>query len=136
MLFQIDLWQFLGAQLALFTAFGGVLLKVGHVLIRGFVGQFEARLNERYLAQDRAAEEMKKRLDRSFADVEKELRTLERGQAAIKEEMLREYVRREDAIRDQTVTQAKLDALHARIELLTRLVTQLEANSKRSSNND
>ncbi|WP_290889421.1 hypothetical protein [Arenimonas sp.] len=130
MQFQLDLWSFVLALLALLGGFGGVLLKVGHVLIKGFVTQFEKRLNERHIAEDKAADEMRKRLDRSFADVEKELRTLERGQAAIKEEMLREYVRREDAIRDQTVTQAKLDALHARIELLTRLVTQLEANSK------
>lgn len=127
---QIDLWTFLAAEVALFVGFGGVLLKVGHVLLTGFVRQFEARLQERFVSQDRAATEMKARMDRGFADQERELRALERGQAAIKEEMLREYVRREDAIRDQTVTQAKLDALSARIELLTQMTAELNAVRK------
>lgn len=127
---KVDLWTFLVAEVALFLGFGGVLLKVGHVLLKGFVGQFEARLQERFVSQDRAASEMKARMDRGFADQERELRALERGQAAIKEEMLREYVRREDAIRDQTVTQAKLDALSARIELLTQMTAELNAVRK------
>jgi hypothetical protein len=40
--------------------------------------------------------------------------------------MLRDYVRREDSIRDQTVTSAKLDALASEIKLLAQYVARLQ----------
>lgn len=123
----IDLWQFLGIQAAFATAFGGALLKIGHVLLNAFVKQFEARLDERFKVTEKNQADHVEAFHRSISKIDIELRGLERGQAAIREEMLREYVRREDAIRDQTVTQAKLDALSARLELLMQSMARYMA---------
>jgi hypothetical protein len=123
---QIDFWQFLGVAGAFVAALSGVMLKIGHTLLGAFVRQFETRLDEKFSAQEEAAKEAARRWDARALEIEAQLRSLERGQADIKVEMLREYVRREDAIRDHTVTQAKLDALFARIELLSQMVARME----------
>lgn len=123
---QVEFWQFLGIAGAFVAALAGVMLKIGHVLLGAFVRQFESRLDEKFAVQEEAAKEAARRWDARAMEIEGQLRSLERGQADIKVEMLREYVRREDAIRDHTVTQAKLDALFARIELLSSMVARME----------
>jgi hypothetical protein len=123
---QVEFWQLLGIAGAFVAALSGVMLKIGHTLLGAFVRQFEARLDEKFSAQEEAAKDAARRWDARALEIEAQLRSLERGQADIKVEMLREYVRREDAIRDHTVTQAKLDALFARIELLSQMVARME----------
>jgi hypothetical protein len=123
---QVEFWQLLGIAGAFVAALAGVMLKIGHTLLGAFVRQFETRLDEKFSAQEEAAKEAARRWDARALEIEAQLRSLERGQADIKVEMLREYVRREDAIRDHTVTQAKLDALFARIELLSQMVARME----------
>lgn len=124
---QVGLWEFLAGQAALIGMLGGVLLKVGHVLLGSVIAQFEKRLEERFRAQDQAHSSAGAHWESRFNEMERSLRGLERSHAATKEEMLRDYTRREDSIRDQTVTQAKLDALGARIELLTRIIAGKES---------
>lgn len=123
---QVDMWQFIGLQGALIAALGGLLLKVGHVLLGQFLRQFERRLDDRFAAQDKTTSEAKEHWEARFNDLERGQRVLERQQNAIREEMLRDYTRREDTIRDQTVTQAKLDALGAKIELISQMLIRRE----------
>lgn len=123
---QVDFWKFVGMQAALIAALAGLLLKVGHTLLKAFLTQFELRLDTRFNAQDEAAKSFAAHWDTRFEELKRAYHALDRGQSQIKEEMLREYVRREDAIRDQTVTQAKLDALGAKIELLSQLVARMD----------
>ncbi|WP_420905741.1 hypothetical protein [Candidatus Magnetaquiglobus chichijimensis] len=113
----MELWQLISLLLAFFgfTAAGAKLL----------VGQFEARLDEKFdsMEQARAAAdrtlrdsiqelaERQKELDAQFREQEKEMNRMQ-------VDMLSHYVRREDYIRGQTVIEAKLDALSVRLETL------------------
>jgi hypothetical protein len=118
---SIDFWQFLALEVSLLGGVGGLMLKVGHGLLKAFMQQFEARLAERFSAAERARDTSAAHWEARFAAVERGVREIERGQAAIQEEMLRDYVRREDSVRDQTVTQARLDALAGKLDLLTHI---------------
>jgi hypothetical protein len=130
---QIDFWQFLAMEAAIVTFFAGLLFKVGHVLLSKFIDQFETRLQEKFAEQEAKRAEGAKAWEERFASFERHQRDQERGLNALKEEMLREYVRREDNIRDQTVTQAKLDALGAKLELMWRTLAERDAVQRRES---
>lgn len=79
-----------------------------------FFGQFEKRLSERFKAQD---EMMEKYLDEGQRVMEK-VAALERDFLTWRAEMPNQYVRREDYIRNQTVLEAKLDRIVAKIEVI------------------
>lgn len=53
----------------------------------------------------------------------KDLRRLDRGLLELRAELPEKYVRREDAIREQVVINAKLDALAAKIDVLAQRST-------------
>jgi len=87
-----------------------VSLLLGGVAL--FVGSIKFFL-DRYLAQ----------IEKRFDQLEEALRNEAAGVSALREEFLRlkaelpiHYVRREDDIRNQTVINAKLDALYMKIE--------------------
>jgi len=90
---QIELWQLI----SLAATFLGVLITLGRVL----------------LAQ------IDKRLEARFSMVERDLhqvRNVERDLLQLKADLPRHYVLREDYVRNQTIIEAKLDALALRFE--------------------
>lgn len=113
---QFEFWHLI----LLLLAFFGCVAGFGRVLIE----QFDKRLTERFAAQDKARTEAAARWDERFnqlqAASQEESRNwhrVERELLKMQAELPREYVRREDHIRFETVINAKLDAINARLDL-------------------
>lgn len=118
---QIEFWQLLGI---LGTALV-VLVGAAWALVKVIVGQFTDRLDERQEAQDKLREQREKALDARFSSLEQSIRnegdgwrTVERELLQLKADLPIQYMRREDAIRQEVVIHAKLDALAAKIDAL------------------
>lgn len=79
--------------------------------------QFEKRLDERFELQEKARVEGRKLWNDRLTRLEEDYRQLERAYLKHLAELPREYVRREDHIRFETVITAKLDALYAQLQL-------------------
>lgn len=90
---QFEFWQ----VVTLLLAFFGFLAGAGKLLL----GQIERRLDLRFSAIERAAEDWQ-RLEKEFLTFQAQLPL--------------HYVRREDWVRGQTVIEAKLDALAVRFD--------------------
>lgn len=97
MIIQIEFWQLASAIGGLLLAFFGFVFGFGRVLLN----QIEKRLNDRFSAVEAAADEWH-RLEKEFLSWRADLPL--------------NYVRREDYIRNQTVLEAKFDALATKIE--------------------
>lgn len=80
------------------------------------VKQFEKRLDERFATQEAARVEGRKAWEVRFSRMEDEHRQLERDVLKLRADLPLSYVRREDYVRNQTVIEAKLDALALRFE--------------------
>lgn len=93
MIVQIELWHLV----TLLLAFLGFAAGAGKLLL----AQIDRRLDQRFVALEKAAAD--------WRQVERDILTL-------KAELPLHYVRREDYVRNQTVIEAKLDALAVRIE--------------------
>ena len=85
-------------------------------LARLVVAQFEKRLDERFSAQETARQEGRKAFDTRFGRMEDKQDRLERDLLGLKADLPTNYVRREDWVRNQSIVEAKLDALALRIE--------------------
>ncbi len=114
---QLELWHLITLLLAFFGCVGAF----GKILI----GQFEKRLNERFASQDKARETGSKALqdtlNQHLIDERKtaaQMVSLERDFLTWKAELPLQYVRREDYVRNQTIIEAKLDAVALKIENL------------------
>jgi hypothetical protein len=100
---QIDLWAFITFGVGLLVSFIGAGVAVARYFAAGFERAVAARL----------------RLIEKTTRLEAErLRQMEREIYTLKAEIPREYVRREDYIRGQSVVEAKIDALALKIENL------------------
>lgn len=75
-----------------------------------------ANLDRRFALQEKARVAAKEDWDRRFGDLDRGQRNLERDFLGFKAELPVNYVRREDAIREQTIINAKLDALAVRLD--------------------
>lgn len=104
---QIEFWQFLAGLFALLGFFGLALTGLGRMLLN----QINLRLAERF-------EDLKQTAGAQLGKLEQETRDLERNLLQLRAELPVQYVRREDAIREQVAIHAKLDALALRIENL------------------
>jgi len=93
----IELWQLISLALT----FLGVLVTLGKILL----SQIDKRLEQRFVAVERDMQRGR--------DVE---RNFERELLQLKADLPLHYVRREDYVRNQTVIEAKLDALALRFE--------------------
>lgn len=120
---QLELWHLILLLLAFFSGSAAA----GRLLLY----QFEARLNERFATQEKARTEAAAQWTKLFEELKaadiaeaENYRRIEREFAALRIELPREYVRREDHIRFETVINAKLDALNARFDIM------LERNKK------
>jgi predicted patatin/cPLA2 family phospholipase len=113
---QLELWQMILLLLAFFGAVGAF----GRVLL----DQFEQRLSEKFKTQETQRAEATARWDSRFNELQsasqeesRNWHRVERQLLQLQAELPREYVRREDHIRFETVINAKLDALNAKIDL-------------------
>lgn len=100
-----------GAVATLVSGFWAVFVLAGR--------QFEKRLDERFDAQEQARQEGRRIYEQRLQVVEESHRDLERAYLRHLADLPREYMRREDHIRFETVIDAKLNALAANLERLT-----------------
>lgn len=85
------------------------------------VAQFDKRLQEKFEAQDRQRDEGRRLWNERFERMDAQQTRLDTDFTKLMRELPSTYVRREDAIRENTTINAKLDALNARLEhLITR----------------
>lgn len=111
MLIQIELWHLITLLLAFFGcvgAFGKILL-----------AQFEKRQDQRFKAQEESRRQAQEHWDQRFSTLERDASQwvrLERDFLEWKADLPMTYVMRDDYVRNQTVIEAKLDAVALRIE--------------------
>src|SRR3990167_1950592 len=104
---QLDLWQ-------LITLLGGMsAFFIGSIaaMSKMMVGQFEKHLDDRFAAQEELRREGRAKSEQRFDRLEQANIDREREMLKLRAELPVHYVRREDAIRAETVINAKLDAL-------------------------
>ncbi|WP_265535391.1 hypothetical protein [Pseudomonas saponiphila] len=97
---ELPLWQMIGITATVLAMFAG--------LVKLLLAQMESRLEQRFAMMDKRFEGVSKDSER-LRDVELRLERL-------KGEMPLHYVQREDYVRNQTVLEAKLDALALKLE--------------------
>ena len=97
---ELPVWQLIAA--------GASLVGVMVGLLKLLLAAIERRLDQRFALMDGRFEELAKDSDR--------LRQVELGLEKLRGEMPLHYVRREDFVRNQTVIEAKLDALALKLE--------------------
>lgn len=111
MMISLELWHLITLLLAFFGAVAGF----GKILL----AEFEKRQAERFEAQDAARKEAQGHWDMRFMALEKgneNWMRLERDFLKFRADLPLLYVIRDDYVRNQTVIEAKLDALAMRIE--------------------
>lgn len=114
MTMTVDVYQLLGIAVSLLIALVTMMFTAGRML----VNQFDRRLNERFTALDVSRIDSQNHWDAKFAALEKatstdaeEWRRIEREFMRFQASLPLEYQRREDAIRDQSRIESKLDGL-------------------------
>ncbi|WP_286799915.1 hypothetical protein [Pseudomonas sp. UBA4034] len=90
---EMPVWQLIGTAVTLLAMFAG--------MVKVLLAQMESRLDDRFAAVAKDSER---------------LRQVELGLERLRGDMPLHYVRREDYVRNQTVIEAKLDALALRLE--------------------
>ncbi len=111
---QIALW----AVGAICTALGGGwgLVKAFGYLGARLLDQFNAQLDERFKALEKAREEGQKIWAERLGKIEEKQGQLEQDVRRILIELPREYVTRADYVRRETIIEAKIDHLGLRLE--------------------
>lgn len=114
---NIEFWQLV----TLLLAFFGFVFGAGKVLLT----QIDRRLNERFAAMEESRAQSARHWDERFGALMDEHRRDADGWKGLERDFLRfqadlplQYVRREDYVRNQTVIEAKLDAVAVRLENL------------------
>lgn len=121
-LMDSNFWQLIGVVMAVLSLFVGAI----GWLVKALLNQLEKRLDERFAVQEQARALATANWEREFGALAQGQRNLERDLMDLKAELPKEFVRREDAIREQTVIHAKFDSLAAKIDLLAdRIVRSL-----------
>lgn len=108
---EMDIAQIIGLGIGLLSVF--VPIVVG--LIKVLLGQFEKRLDHRFQTLTTQVNECMQRVEQNDTALHDMEKSILRWQA----ELPMQYVRREDFIRNQTVIEAKLDALFAKMDLIS-----------------
>jgi hypothetical protein len=113
MMITLEIWQLISLLLAFFGSIAGF----GKILLR----EFEKRQAERFDAQEKSRMEAQAHWDQRFTSLD----TSSREWARIEKDFLRwqaelpfRYVLRDDYVRNQTVIEAKMDAIATRLENL------------------
>ena len=117
MTFEVSLWQLVSLLLAFF----GAVASAGKILL----SQIDRHLDARFVSLEAAKESASKNWNEKFAELlehdreeSRYMSELERQLYTLKADMPLQYVRREDYVRNQTVIEAKLDAVALKIENL------------------
>lgn len=97
-------WEAVGVVLSVVGAWSALLLGV----IRWFLNGYFKSINERFDL-----------LSQALTGHAKEIHRIDKDVLTLRTEMHAEFVRREDAIRQEVVINAKLDSLAAKLENLT-----------------
>lgn len=87
-------------------------------LVKIMVIQFSRGLDSRFAQAEEARREGRKMLEARFEQIDQAQRRFERELLELKAELPRQYVLREDQIRSETVLNAKIDAVYAKLELI------------------
>jgi len=121
MTLEMDIGQLIGWATGLMGLFVGVVTG----LVKLLLNQFETRLGERFETLDKASEAASQHWEQSFAKLVQRqdkdadaLQQLEKSFLRFQAELPVSYVRREDYVRNQTVIEAKLDALASKLEII------------------
>ena len=109
---QIDFWHILGFVTMLLGAFWG--------LIKIIVWQFNGDLQRRFESMEDMRKSTATTDAERFDKIETMHRAHERDFLNLKAELPEKYVRREDAIRAETLVNAKLDGLALRLDTVLR----------------
>lgn len=96
-------WDAVGIVLTAVTAWSGLLLAI----IKWLLNKYAEGIKDNF-----------KQLGETIRGQTEEMHRLDKEILKLRGEIVREYVRRDDAIREQVVINAKLDALAAKIENL------------------
>lgn len=104
--------------LAAIAAVLGIIISGYYALGALLMKQFDKRLEERFAAQEVARIEGRRSYEERMDKSDTAHRELDRAFLRHMAELPRDYVRREDHIRFETVINAKLDALSAKQDLL------------------
>jgi hypothetical protein len=120
-LIQIDFWDLAKMSAAVIAT----LISAAWILTSIIVTQFTRRLDDRFNGQDELRKQREKNLDARFTAIEDAIadegdgwRKVERELLELKAALPNQYLRREDAIRQEVVIHSKLDALAAKIDAL------------------
>lgn len=111
MMITLELWHLI----TLLLAFFGCVAGFGKILL----AEFEKRQGERFAAQEESRRAAQDHWDQRFSAIEKgadDWMRLERDFLKFRAELPLLYVIRDDYVRNQTVIEAKLDALALRLE--------------------
>ncbi len=124
----ITITEMLSVLGGLIAFFSGALWLFGQIIVR----QFGAGLTEKFQAQDEAretgAKQLRDAIDRYMASSQRtadELDRLEKDFLRWQADLPREFVRREDYIRNQAIIEAKQDGLYAEMKLVQLQLKEL-----------
>lgn len=110
MILQIEFTWLVGLLLLFF----GAVWAFGKVL----VSQFDKRLDERFATQEVARTEAQEHWENRFMKIETLARSTDRDMLLMRGDLPNLYTRREDTIRNQSVLEARMDALMNEVKML------------------
>jgi hypothetical protein len=114
-IFELELGQLIGYATGLLSLFATVVTG----LVKLLLNQFEKRLGERFASQDLARQTATRHWEENFAKVLADaVQQLERTFLRFQAELPLQYVRREDFVRNQTIIEAKIDAVFSKLEVI------------------
>ena len=115
----VDIWQLLGVLGTLM----GMMLSIMITASKALIKQFEKRLDEKFSSMDASRSAVQQHWDNQFASLEKSAIDETKGWQRLEQKMMqmqvdlsKDYVRRDDYIRNQSVIESKIDGLAIRIE--------------------
>ncbi len=111
---QLDLWVLILGLFGIASSFGGGIFLFGKFLTK----QMDTRLSDRFQLQEETRTEASTLWTRRFELLERENREHREQLLQFRLQVSEEYWRREDAIRQEVVLHAKIDALAAKIDNL------------------
>jgi len=124
---QLELWHILVAVASFAATFASGIFLFGKFIMR----QLDARLDDRFSAQEQVRTEASEHWQQRFEKLEQEDREHRDQLQQFRLKVSEEYWRREDAIRQEVVLHAKIDALAAKIDNLALRALRLPTESER-----
>lgn len=119
---SIGWWDVLKVAVPLFVAWSGLLIGI----IKWFLNNYHKGLKEKFqslseqiTANNEQSAERHELTNAAIRGQDEELRRIDREFLGLRAELAEKYVRREDAIREQVVINAKLDAIAVRLDNFT-----------------